>query len=81
MITSASKARAAMFEGLKRNPDQDFAVSLVPNVSAQDSIGLPTESRSTANFDLFAGATGALDWVKSKTLSKDIYLNNLNLLC
>jgi hypothetical protein len=65
----------------QRNPDQDFAVSLVPNVGPQDSIGLVTESRSTADFDLFTGATGALDWIKSKTLSKDIYLNNLNFLC
>jgi len=75
------KNRCCEARQTRGSSDQDFAVSLVPNVSTQDSHVFVAESPSTARLDLFTGSPGALDWVKSKSLSKPIYLTNLNFLC
>ena len=75
------KSQCCEVRNAARNPDQDFAVSFVPNLNTNDPIGVVAESRSDTDFSLCTGTSGALDWVKSKTLSKHIYLTNLNFLC
>ncbi len=78
---SGLKGQCCDVREAERSAHPDLAVSLVPNPTNPDPIGLVAESRCSKDLDPFMGTTGAFDWVQSKSLSKPIYLNNLNFLC
>ncbi len=75
------KSRCCEMRESQGNEDRDLAVSAVPNLTPHNQISPAVASQYSLNPDLIAVSSGALDWVKSKTLSETIYLNNLNFLC
>ena len=78
---SGLKGQCCEVREAERSTHPDLAVSLVPNLPTPNPIGLVAESRSNVDPDSFTGISGALNWVHSKSLSKPIYLKNLNFLC
>lgn len=75
------KGQCCEVRDAERSTHPDLAVSLVPNLPTPDQIGLVAESWPSADPDSFTGTSGVLNWVHSRSLSKPIYLKNLNFLC
>ncbi len=75
------KGRCCEVQRAGGSREPDFAVSVVPEPTSPEMIGLAADAGSGTDLTPFSGSMRTLDWVQSRSLSEPIYLNNLNFLC